>query len=520
MHPPHPSSPAPPHLLGSSLRRSSTDRLVLGLCGGVARATGANVVAVRLGTWALAVILLPVALLGYLVTAVILPRDDGVTLIGPGERDRRDVIAAVLATLLAAPVILGAADGSLITTGNSFPVISLGTVLIGIALILGRNARPQPLAAFGSAGAPTTAGAGGYAGGAASDPFSGTTTGPYVDATETLVTDDTAVTARHGAAGTQHAPDTAETTVMPAAARPSFVKASTPTVEIPSPPGSGNDDPSRQYGPSDPGSPNGPGGPDGPDGPGPGRHDGPLAPAPASRRRGLGLPVVCCIALIPALFAVLIAIGFVDANASSWSVMLAFMAVASAAGAVAIAFRRPSYLGAGLLVILAASFGALSISVNQFGPVLKDGIGERSYRPAGADELRRPYLLGLGELTIDLRDLELARGSRTPIAAKLGFGQVRVIVPRGVRVIAAPSSELPGLTASARRTGAAARDVTGAPTIVLDIDVRGAQVDLLTGNATRVENLTVLQSSSTGFWGTEDNAIDPASDPLPPVPTP
>jgi hypothetical protein len=479
----------------------------------VARATGANATAVRLGTWAIAVILLPVALLGYLVTAVILPRDDGATLIGPGARDRRDVIAAVLATLVAAPVILDAADGSLLTTSQAFPIIALGTVLTGLAIILGRSTGVQAggLLSGGAAG-PSHAATAAPSGGLASDPFSGATTGPYVDATETFVGD--AVTAR--STTVEHETDSEsepETEVMPALA-PSFVKASRPTVEIPGAPAA--EDLTQQDGPDRPDTPRGPDGPGGTGGSGGddgvGPHGGPT-PSPAPRRRGLGMPVVSTIVLIPALFAVLIAFGIADSNASAWSVMLALMAVASAGGAVAIAFRRPSYLGAGLLVILAASFGALSICVNQLGPVMSDGIGERTYRPTGTDELRRPYLLGLGEMTIDLRDLDLARGTRTPIEAKLGFGHLQVIVPKGVRVVAAPASEVPGLTASATRTGASERDVANAPTIVLDVDVRGAQVDLLTGNAKLVENLTVLQSSTSGFWGTDDGSVDAANNP-------
>ncbi len=429
MNPSHTAPPPPtagPHLLGSSLRRSSSDRLVLGVCGGVAGATGTNVTAVRLGTLAISVVLLPVALLGYLVTAMIMPRDDGATLVGPGRRDRRDVVTAVIATILSAPVVLGAADGSLITTDDTFPALFLGTIALGIALLVRRQDRSRVATAV-APGQPPSA-----------------------------------------AAHQSYTTPNLSKALADAPEAPTFVRP-------------------------------GVGGPPSSDPPTPG--EPPAQPGP--RRRGLALPVLSIMALIPAVFAVLLTAGAIDSDYGAWSVMLALLAVASAGGAVAIAILRPSYLGAGLLVALAASFGALSIIVNQVGPVLDDGVGERTFHPGSVNELRHPYLLGVGEMTIDLRDLRLPKGSRTPIDATLGFGHLRVIVPKGARVTGAPTTDVTDLTASAERTGAAAAQVDGAPVIELDLDVRGAQIDLLTGDAIHVENLTVLGSQTTGFWGSE-----------------
>ena len=101
----HPDDPQP---LGASLRRSSGDRILLGLCAGIARSTNISPLAMRLGTVLVSFILLPFVLLAYTVTAVLVPRDDGAALIGTGWRDRRDVWIALGLTLLAAPVALGA----------------------------------------------------------------------------------------------------------------------------------------------------------------------------------------------------------------------------------------------------------------------------------------------------------------------------------------------------------------------------------------------------------------------------
>ncbi len=59
---------------------------------------------------------------------------------------------------------------------------------------------------------------------------------------------------------------------------------------------------------------------------------------------------------------------------------------------------------------------------------LDGGVGEREYRPTSMTELRDRYELGMGELDIDLRDLDLPNG-RTEMALDVGIGGVVVYVP-------------------------------------------------------------------------------------------
>jgi hypothetical protein len=59
---------------------------------------------------------------------------------------------------------------------------------------------------------------------------------------------------------------------------------------------------------------------------------------------------------------------------------------------------------------------------------LDGGVGEREYRPAAMSELRDRYELGIGELDVDLRDLDLPNG-RTDMAIDVGIGEVVVYVP-------------------------------------------------------------------------------------------
>jgi phage shock protein PspC (stress-responsive transcriptional regulator) len=60
---------------------------------------------------------------------------------------------------------------------------------------------------------------------------------------------------------------------------------------------------------------------------------------------------------------------------------------------------------------------------------LDGGVGEREYRPATMSELRSQYQIGIGEMDVDLRGLDLPAG-RTDLAVDVGMGQAIVYVPR------------------------------------------------------------------------------------------
>ena len=59
---------------------------------------------------------------------------------------------------------------------------------------------------------------------------------------------------------------------------------------------------------------------------------------------------------------------------------------------------------------------------------LDGGLGERQYRPTSITELRDRYEIGMGELDVDLRGLDLPTG-RTDMAIDVGIGEVIVYVP-------------------------------------------------------------------------------------------
>jgi hypothetical protein len=64
---------------------------------------------------------------------------------------------------------------------------------------------------------------------------------------------------------------------------------------------------------------------------------------------------------------------------------------------------------------------------------IRGGVGEPTYRPASIRDLRSEYRLGLGEMTLDLRGVELPPG-RTEVRVRLGMGEATVHLPDGACV--------------------------------------------------------------------------------------
>jgi phage shock protein PspC (stress-responsive transcriptional regulator) len=87
-----------------------------------------------------------------------------------------------------------------------------------------------------------------------------------------------------------------------------------------------------------------------------------------------------------------------------------------------------------LLALLAAALIAAVITMFAWFDVsLSNGVGDRFYAPATAAAVQPSYSLGVGKLRLDLSDI---RGVTSPlrVKAKVGVGELRIIVPRGVDV--------------------------------------------------------------------------------------
>ena len=143
------STPAPSH---STIRRAAEDRLLVGVCGGLAKSFAVPALAVRLGAIALAVPAAPFVLTTYAVLAVVVPREDGRTLLGGTPSDPRENVIGWGIVALAAVVLL--ATG---IDGHSGPFIDPFMVFFGAvaALAVAALTTRRVAAAESPAGPPT-----------------------------------------------------------------------------------------------------------------------------------------------------------------------------------------------------------------------------------------------------------------------------------------------------------------------------------------------------------------------------
>jgi phage shock protein PspC (stress-responsive transcriptional regulator)/predicted membrane protein len=358
--PPPPPPPPPPR----RLTRSSEDKVLTGLCGGLGRALGVDPVVFRIAFVVLA-LAGGTGVLLYLVGWLLVPDDQGVT-----EADRmlgeRSHNVALL--VLAAVAILLVLDRIGDHRGRGdFP---LALVLIGIgALVLWSRQNRQ------DGGRPATPGqVPPTPGGPASD-----TAAPPSDAAATLPGADDAAT-----------PPADSATTPPGDRVP-------PPADAAAPPQPGDRASSVPPTPS-PGAPVRPARP-------------PSALVPAT------LSLLLVLAGVLALLGVSLVTG---------------LAVALLATGIALVIGAWRGRARGLIPVALLLTVALA-TVSWIDVPLAGGVGDRTYRPVLVEQLRSPYRIGVGELTLDLSQLELD-GRRAEVLVTAGIGRVEVLVPTSVQL--------------------------------------------------------------------------------------
>ena len=127
------------------------------------------------------------------------------------------------------------------------------------------------------------------------------------------------------------------------------------------------------------------------------------------------------------------------------------------------------------------------------------GIGDRHYRPATVDQMRSSYELGMGELVVDLRDVDLPAGT-TRVHTELGVGHTVVRVPEDacvssdVTIGAGHAQVLDRSSDGLDVAFAQAATPTGdAPRLVLDGQVGIGALEVVRGN-------DLLPSQRDGWW--------------------
>jgi phage shock protein C len=86
-----------------------------------------------------------------------------------------------------------------------------------------------------------------------------------------------------------------------------------------------------------------------------------------------------------------------------------------------------------VVATLAAFVTAVVLAFSWFNVSLGDGVGEHVYAPATVAAIAPSYRLGVGSLRIDLSGIQPA-GKELQVKAKVGVGELRIVVPNGARV--------------------------------------------------------------------------------------
>jgi phage shock protein PspC (stress-responsive transcriptional regulator) len=119
-----------------------------------------------------------------------------------------------------------------------------------------------------------------------------------------------------------------------------------------------------------------------------------------------------------------LAVGSFFASGLGGGGVVAGLVIAAGAGLVAAAFvggARWLVIPALLMAIPLAFVAATDID-------LTGGVGERDYRPASVADLDSSYRLGVGDMQLDLSDVDLPPGT-TDLDVRVGMGHAQVLVP-------------------------------------------------------------------------------------------
>lgn len=122
-------------------------------------------------------------------------------------------------------------------------------------------------------------------------------------------------------------------------------------------------------------------------------------------------------------------------------------AICLAALVLGILLRRTPLSVLPLLIVAAAGTFALGGSTAS----LSDGVGDRTWTPTAAAGVRSEYRLAMGDMELDLRSVPLSEP--TDIHVRGGFGNIRVVLPRGMDATVQADVHLGQVTVDGERSG-------------------------------------------------------------------
>jgi phage shock protein PspC (stress-responsive transcriptional regulator) len=394
--PPPPPPPPPGSDPHHRLTRSTDDKVLTGLCGGLGRYFGLDPLIFRVAFVVLA-LAGGTGVLLYLVGWLLIPDDQGGVAVGlRGDRPRTRKF--LMAVLIAAGVVILVGDVFDRHRGPDLP-LTVALLAVGAAVLWSRRDRlggpPAPPAPPAWPSGPATPGptTGGTAGGgdAATSPLpTPPPAGPPTDAPTPPSPADTTSGDDAGSASAPTVPFVPPSSVFPAPPVPppptsAAGGAWTPSVSTRIPP------PTRA----------------------------PRQPRPRS-------------VLVPATLSLLAAVaGLLALLRAPLAVVLAVLLLLTGGAMVVGAWRGRARWLIPVAIVLGVALAAASV----LDVPIKGESGDRTFRPTTLTDLRPTYRVAVGQLVLDLRDLDLG-GRTVSVLATDAIGHLQVLVPRTATVVA------------------------------------------------------------------------------------
>lgn len=145
-------------------------------------------------------------------------------------------------------------------------------------------------------------------------------------------------------------------------------------------------------------------------------------PIATTRSRSGDAQVVGALLILGGVFWLLQRSGLLELN---WRTVISVLLVVLGVGMVVTA-RRGS---GGLLIFVGAVMTLVLVSTSSIDVgVLSEGIGQRVAFPTTVEAAERADSLGIGELRVDLRNLELEEGT-TELKYTMGIGEMNITLP-------------------------------------------------------------------------------------------
>jgi phage shock protein PspC (stress-responsive transcriptional regulator) len=203
------------------------------------------------------------------------------------------------------------------------------------------------------------------------------------------------------------------------------------------------------------------------------------------RRAGFGLALLAVCGFL--------ALAGAWATAAGGGIVVAIAVIVAGLWLVAAAF-----LGGARWLILPALALALPAGVVSAANVNVDGgVGERSYRPLSADQVRDNYRLGVGRLVVDMRNAKLPAGDRH-VRIDLGVGEAVIAVAPDVCVTTAAKVGAGQVAVFDRNSGGVDVDwqdereaPAGTTRLIVDGDIGVGALDVGTDDPNRVRGHNV-----------------------------